>query len=129
MCPRYIRSHPGGPLRRGPGRHPGENPVPFVCGYACVHPCEAKCSRNQFEGPVAIRMLKRVAAEKGWKKQPRPVRMSPTGKKVAVIGSGPAGLYRGVLPLPAGTRRDRLRGPGRGGRLAPATELRRLPAS
>ncbi len=67
-------------------------PFPFVCGYACVHPCEAKCSRNQFEGPVAIRMLKRIAAEKGWKKQPRPVRLSPTGKKIAVIGSGPAGL-------------------------------------
>jgi formate dehydrogenase (NADP+) beta subunit len=67
-------------------------PFPFVCGFACVHPCEAKCSRNQFEGPVAIRMLKRIAAEKGWRKQPKPVRLSPTGKKVAVIGSGPAGL-------------------------------------
>lgn len=67
-------------------------PFPFVCGYACVHPCEAKCSRNQFEGPVAIRMLKRIAAEKGWKKQPKPASPPPTGKKVAVIGSGPAGL-------------------------------------
>jgi len=67
-------------------------PFPFVCAYACVHPCEAKCSRNQFEGPVAIRMLKRIAAEKGWKKQPKPVRLSPSGKKVAVIGAGPAGL-------------------------------------
>lgn len=67
-------------------------PFPFVCGYACVHPCEAKCSRSKFEDPVAIRMLKRIAAEKGWRKQSNPVRRNPTGKKVAVIGSGPAGL-------------------------------------
>ena len=67
-------------------------PFPFVCGYACAHPCEAKCSRNQFEGPVAIRMLKRIAAEKGWRKQPKPVRLPSTGRKIAVIGSGPAGL-------------------------------------
>jgi formate dehydrogenase (NADP+) beta subunit len=69
-------------------------PFPFVCGYACVHPCEAKCSRTQFEGPVAIRMLKRAAAEydedRLWKKNAR--KAPPTGKRVAVVGAGPAGL-------------------------------------
>ena len=90
--PRYVRAIREGRFEEALAVIRERIPFPFVCGYACVHPCEAKCSRNQFEGPVAIRMLKRIAAEKGWKKQPRPVRMSPTGKKVAVIGSGPAGL-------------------------------------
>jgi formate dehydrogenase (NADP+) beta subunit len=90
--PRYVRAIRDGRFEEALAVIRERIPFPFVCGYACVHPCEAKCSRNQFEGPVAIRMLKRVAAEKGWKKQPRPVSMNPTGKKVAVIGSGPAGL-------------------------------------
>jgi formate dehydrogenase (NADP+) beta subunit len=90
--PRYVRYIREGLFEEALAVIREKIPFPFVCGYACVHPCEAKCSRNQFEGPVAIRMLKRVAAERGWKKQPRPVRMNPTGKKAAVIGSGPAGL-------------------------------------
>lgn len=90
--PRYVRAIRDGRFEEALSVIREKIPFPFVCGYACVHPCEAKCSRNQFEGPVAIRMLKRIAAEKGWKKQPKPVRMSPTGRKVAVIGSGPAGL-------------------------------------
>jgi formate dehydrogenase (NADP+) beta subunit len=90
--PRYVRYIREGRFEEALAAIREKIPFPFVCGYACVHPCEAKCSRNQFEGPVAIRMLKRIAAEKGWKKQPTPVRLSPTGKKVAVIGSGPAGL-------------------------------------
>jgi len=90
--PRYIRAIREGRFEEALAVIREKIPFPFVCGYACVHPCEAKCSRNQFEGPVAIRMLKRVAAEKGWRKQPKPVRLGATGKKVAVIGSGPAGL-------------------------------------
>ncbi len=90
--PRYVRTIREGRFEEALAVIRQRIPFPFVCGYACVHPCEAKCSRNQFEGPVAIRMLKRIAAEKGWRKQPRPVRMIPTGRKVAVIGSGPAGL-------------------------------------
>jgi formate dehydrogenase (NADP+) beta subunit len=90
--PRYVRAIREGRFEEALAVIREKIPFPFVCGYACVHPCETKCSRNQFEGPVAIRTLKRIAAEKGWKKQPKPARMSPTGKKVAIIGSGPAGL-------------------------------------
>lgn len=90
--PRYIRAIRDGRYDDALAVIRERIPFPFVCGYACVHPCEAKCSRNQFEGPLAIRMLKRVAAEKGWKKQPKPVRLPPSGKRVAVVGSGPAGL-------------------------------------
>ena len=66
-------------------------PFPLVCGYACFHPCEAKCARALFEGPVAIRMLKRVAAELG-ANAPLPAAPDQTGKTVAVIGAGPCGL-------------------------------------
>jgi NADPH-dependent glutamate synthase beta subunit-like oxidoreductase/NAD-dependent dihydropyrimidine dehydrogenase PreA subunit len=66
-------------------------PFPLVCGYACVHPCEAKCGRAQYEGAVAIRMLKRVAAELG-SNAPAPAPLEKTGKKAAIIGSGPCGL-------------------------------------
>lgn len=68
-------------------------PFPAVCGYACVHPCESKCGRNQYDQPVAIRLLKRAAADNSngaWKEKVK--NAAPTGKKVAVIGSGPCGL-------------------------------------
>ncbi len=67
-------------------------PFPLVCGYACFHPCEATCARSQLDGPVAIRMLKRVAAEQGLREQVAPVPRAASGKKVAIIGSGPCGL-------------------------------------
>lgn len=90
--PRYVRH-----IRRGRFREALEVireriPFPFVCGYACVHPCEVRCARRQFEAPVAIRMLKRVAAERGGVQQDVPANRPATGKRVAVIGSGPCGL-------------------------------------
>jgi NADPH-dependent glutamate synthase beta subunit-like oxidoreductase len=68
-------------------------PFPAVLGYVCNHPCESVCRRGQVKDPVAIKNLKRFAAEHAdndWKQ--RVLKFSPTGKKVAVIGSGPAGL-------------------------------------
>ena len=41
------------------------NPLPGVTGYVCNHLCQTKCTRNDYEEPVAIRALKRIAAEKG----------------------------------------------------------------
>ncbi|HEX78547.1 MAG TPA: FAD-dependent oxidoreductase, partial [Dehalococcoidia bacterium] len=64
-----------------------------VCGLVCFHPCETRCRRGQLDEAIAIRELKRYAAEHGgnlWKK--RAVTAPATGKKVAVVGSGPAGL-------------------------------------
>jgi len=69
-------------------------PFPAVCGYACIHPCESKCARVQYDEPVAIRLLKRAAADYAIAEGPamdaRPV--PSTGKKVAIVGSGPSGL-------------------------------------
>ncbi|MGD0657096.1 MAG: FAD-dependent oxidoreductase [Syntrophorhabdales bacterium] len=69
-------------------------PFPLVLGYVCDHPCEAACRRGEVNRPISIRNLKRYAAardeQRVWAAQSK--RKSPTGKKVAVIGSGPAGL-------------------------------------
>lgn len=70
-------------------------PFPLVCGYACFHPCETKCGRNQFDAPVAIRMLKRVAAERGRQDQVEPLARAASGRRAAIIGSGPCGLTAG----------------------------------
>ena len=70
------------------------NPFPAVCGRICIHPCELKCRRGELDEPVAIRSLKRYAADWyfdhiGKAKEPFPV---TKGQKVAVVGAGPAGL-------------------------------------
>ena len=66
------------------------NPLPNVTGYVCNHLCQTRCTRNNYDEPVAIRALKRFAAEKG-AQNPRPKAPDPISK-VAVIGSGPSGL-------------------------------------
>lgn len=71
-----------------------DNPLLNVCGRVCNHPCEAKCRAGQGGEPIAIRALKRFAAEFGngdRKKTPKNL----SGEKVAIIGSGPAGLMAG----------------------------------
>ena len=70
------------------------NPFPAVCGRICIHPCEFKCRRGELDEPVAIRSLKRFAADWyfdyiGAVKDPFPITKS---QKVAVVGAGPAGL-------------------------------------
>jgi len=67
-------------------------PFPAVCGYACVHPCEAKCARIQYDEAVAIRLLKRAADEHSRAIVAFERKAKTTGKRVAVIGSGPCGL-------------------------------------
>ena len=69
-------------------------PFPGVLGYVCDHPCENVCRRGEVNQPVSIRELKRFAAEYYSKETSEKFthRKSLTGKKVAVIGSGPAGL-------------------------------------
>ncbi|MBW1895432.1 MAG: FAD-dependent oxidoreductase [Deltaproteobacteria bacterium] len=69
------------------------NPLPRVCGRICTHPCEAACKRGQVDEPIAIHALKRFAADGPWKDGYKAVvPEKSTGHKVAVVGSGPAGL-------------------------------------
>ena len=68
------------------------NPLPAICGRICPRPCESVCRRGQIDEPIAIAALKRFAADntKGLKLLQRPERLYD--EKIAVIGSGPAGL-------------------------------------
>ncbi|MBS1237290.1 MAG: sudA 1, partial [Deltaproteobacteria bacterium] len=68
-------------------------PLPGILGRVCIHPCEEACRRKEVNEPISICALKRYAADgdRGlWKKNSRVAGNS--GKKAAVIGSGPAGL-------------------------------------
>lgn len=67
-------------------------PLPAVLGRICFHPCETACRRGSLDQSVAICALKRFAAEAGIPSYPKPGVAKQSGKKVAVIGSGPAGL-------------------------------------
>jgi len=101
-----------------------DNPFPSICGRVCNHKCEDACSRGQVDEPVNIMRLKRFVAD--WAlAHPDEINIppleggEPTGKRVAVIGSGPAGmtcaqdlvkLGHGVtvfeaLPVPGGMMR------------------------
>jgi formate dehydrogenase beta subunit len=68
-------------------------PFPAVLGHVCLHFCEDKCRRGEVNEAIAIRALKRFAAEHDsglWKNR---MKVAPaTGKRVAIVGSGPAGL-------------------------------------
>lgn len=69
-------------------------PFPSVCGRVCHHPCEGKCRRAQVDDPVAIRHLKRAAADYALQ---HGIEYVPTVKerrpeRVAIVGAGPAGL-------------------------------------
>lgn len=74
-----------------------DNPLPSVCGRVCHHPCESKCQAGKWADPIAIRALKRFAADYALKSALHPAKREPKpgGAKVAIIGSGPAGLMAG----------------------------------
>jgi NADH-quinone oxidoreductase subunit F len=76
-----------------------DNPLACVCGRLCHHPCELKCKAGEDGKPLAIRALKRFATEYGVKKVPSLPILSSRAReqKVAIIGSGPAGLTAGYF--------------------------------
>ncbi|MCI0520473.1 MAG: FAD-dependent oxidoreductase, partial [Chloroflexi bacterium] len=83
-----------------------EHPFPSVCGRVCNHRCEDACSRGKYDEPVNIMGLKRFVSDWAFAHRqelpsmrdksvvgtPFQHKPAPTGKKVAVIGAGPAGL-------------------------------------
>ncbi len=66
-------------------------PLPSVCGRVCLHPCEAACTRSKLDEPLAIMALKRVAFDNTPYEAPERV-IQTEDHKVAIVGSGPAGL-------------------------------------
>jgi 2-oxoacid:acceptor oxidoreductase delta subunit (pyruvate/2-ketoisovalerate family) len=70
-----------------------ENPFPGICGSICFHPCERVCNRGRFDEAVSIQDLERFAFEEGMVRDfPEKEGVTGEGSKVAVIGSGVAGL-------------------------------------
>jgi len=71
-----------------------DNPFPIVCGRVCNHPCESACMRGKVEDPIDIMHLKRFVADLDLKDETRfiPEKKESKGKKIAVVGAGPAGL-------------------------------------
>ena len=68
------------------------NPLPLVCGLVCEHPCEMHCRRGMVDDPMNILALKRFAVEHSDLNDHKPHVVDNTGKRVSVIGGGPAGL-------------------------------------
>jgi NADH-quinone oxidoreductase subunit F len=68
------------------------NPLASVCGRACHHPCEMFCRRGDVDEPVSIRHLKRFVSDHVKDVGTPPQWQGPRSGKVAIIGSGPAGL-------------------------------------
>jgi len=71
-----------------------ENPLPGVCGRVCYHPCEGRCNRREFDAAVAIHTMERFLADAAARNDTKPAlpRQPSAGRRIAIIGSGPAGL-------------------------------------
>lgn len=71
-----------------------DNPLPWVCGLVCTRPCEMMCVRGRMDTPISIKFLKAFAAERAMSlgQYKNPPQKPLNGKKVCVIGAGPAGL-------------------------------------
>jgi len=70
-----------------------ENPLPGVCGRACFHPCEGRCNRGEFDEAVAINSMERFLADYGARFAKGDLGYKgKVRQKVAIVGSGPAGL-------------------------------------
>ncbi len=70
------------------------NPFPAVCGRVCPHPCEDSCNRNAREGAVSVNALERFVGDFGIEKGLKLAKLTEATypEKIAVVGSGPAGL-------------------------------------
>jgi NADH-quinone oxidoreductase subunit F len=92
--PKYVAHIAAGEYQEAIDTIRERNPFPAICGRICHHPCEGKCRRGELEAPVAIRELKRFAADWSYRhngKEPEPFPKTKS-QRVAVVGAGPAGL-------------------------------------
>ena len=128
--PRYVRAVREGEAAAATAIIREKVPLPLTLGYVCDHPCEDECRRGQVNEPIAIRELKRYAVEhdeQGTWRELVDIK-EPTGKKVAVIGSGPAGLTAAYLLLLQGHEVEVFEGmPEAGGMLRYGIPAYRLP--
>ena len=91
--PRYIRLIGDGRYDEAMAVIRERVPLPSICAYVCHAPCESKCRRGTLrDRPIAIEALKRFAVDHAPAGDGEKPSVKETGKRVAVIGSGPAGL-------------------------------------
>ncbi|MBU2534974.1 MAG: NADH-quinone oxidoreductase subunit NuoF [Chloroflexi bacterium] len=92
--PKYVAHIAAGEYREATDTIRERNPFPAICGRICHHPCEARCRRGELDEPVAIRELKRFAADWYFEhitEDPEPFPQTKS-RRVAVVGAGPTGL-------------------------------------
>ena len=91
----YITLVRNGQYEEAMKLHMEDAPIPGSLGRACYAPCEGECTRGSLEAPVDIRRIKRFFAEEYYTKHPEPPTViieKKSGKRIAIVGSGPAGL-------------------------------------
>jgi NADPH-dependent glutamate synthase beta subunit-like oxidoreductase len=88
--PRYVRLIGEGRYAESLATIKQAMPFPGILGRVCFAPCEDNCRQAKQEEPIAIRMLKRFTYDHATYEEKKPAKR--TGKRVAIIGSGPAGL-------------------------------------
>ena len=92
--PRYVRLVKEGRYDEATAVIHERIPFPECLGRVCAHTCEGQCRRGEVNEPISIRNIKRYAAEHTnnelWKKNQK--KLPATGKKVCVVGGGPAGM-------------------------------------
>ncbi|HDP74702.1 MAG TPA: 4Fe-4S dicluster domain-containing protein [Bacteroidales bacterium] len=121
--PEYIKAIRNDDLNEGLRILYDTNPLPEVCGRICTHKCETVCSVGNQGDPLSIRWLKRYIADQNpaenYKKILETENITKNGKRIAIVGSGPASLsaahYLSLmgydctiyekLPLPGGMMR------------------------
>ncbi|MEW5724970.1 MAG: FAD-dependent oxidoreductase [Thermodesulfobacteriota bacterium] len=107
-----------------------DNPFPWVCGLVCTNPCELMCVRGRMDAPVSIKYLKAFAAERTMSRRGyrNPEKAPDNGRRVCVLGAGPAGLTGAYYLALRGYRVTVLEGlPVAGGMLMVGIPRYRLP--
>lgn len=90
----YIQKVAKGDYRAAYDLITGKNPLQSVCAQVCSHPCEEACTRGEADSPVKIREIKKFVLEYGKKAGwlPKIMAAGKRNERIAVAGSGPAGL-------------------------------------
>jgi NADPH-dependent glutamate synthase beta subunit-like oxidoreductase len=100
-APKYVRQIAEGNPQAGYSTVCERAPLPAILGRVCFAPCQEGCRQEKNDEPIQIRLLKRYTADSMPSLRRKVKRAKPTGKKVAVVGGGPAGVgcayFLGIL--------------------------------
>ena len=88
--PRYVRLIGESKVAEALAVIKQTNPFPGICGRVCFAPCEEGCRQGKQREPISVRILKRFAYDNATYEES--VAAKPTHKRIAIVGSGPAGL-------------------------------------